>query len=81
MVIRAQPHKRPHPVDLAGRQFRALDLSTTWDRSHLIGLATAETLAQRLGVKRTSVVVAAACQDAGPGGGAGAQACSPRRET
>ena len=32
-----------------GRQFGVLDLSTTWDRSHPIGLATAQALARLLG--------------------------------
>ena len=32
-----------------GRQLGVLDLSTTWDRSHPIGLATAEALARLLG--------------------------------
>jgi transcriptional regulator of acetoin/glycerol metabolism len=42
-----------------GRQLGVLDLSTTWDRSHPIGLATAEALARLLGteVTETTAVV------------------------
>jgi hypothetical protein len=45
-----------------GPQLGVLDLSTTWDRSHPIGLATAEALARLLGreVRATTVVAAAA---------------------
>jgi hypothetical protein len=45
-----------------GRQLGVLDLSTTWDRSHPIGLATAEALARLLGreVRATTFVAAAA---------------------
>jgi transcriptional regulator of acetoin/glycerol metabolism len=43
-----------------GRQLGVLDISTTWDRSHPIGLATAEALARLLGREvRASAVVAA----------------------
>src|SRR6516162_5526547 len=44
-----------------GRQLGVLDLSTTWDRAHPIGLATAEALARLLaGEARTAVVAATA---------------------
>ena len=44
-----------------GRQLGVLDLSTTWDRSHPIGLATAQALARLLaGEARTAVVAATA---------------------
>ena len=36
-------------ADADGRQLGVLDLSTTWDRSHPIGPATAEALARLLG--------------------------------
>jgi hypothetical protein len=54
-----------------GRQLGVLDLSTTWDRSHPIGLATAEALAQLVAreVSPTAVVAAdvrdAACSHVG----------------
>jgi hypothetical protein len=44
-----------------GRQLGVLDLSTTWDRSHPIGMATAQALARLLAREaRTAVVGAAA---------------------
>ena len=43
-----------------GRQLGVLDLSTTWDRSHPIGLATAEALARLLGREVRATKVAAA---------------------
>lgn len=48
-----------------GRQLGVLDLSTTWDRSHPIGLATAGALARLLGreVRAASAVVAASAHD------------------
>jgi transcriptional regulator of acetoin/glycerol metabolism len=48
-----------------GRQLGVLDLSTTWDRSHPIGLATAGALARLLGreVRAASAVVAAGAYD------------------
>lgn len=48
-----------------GRQLGVLDLSTTWDRSHPIGLATAGALARLLGreVRAMSAVVAAGAYD------------------
>ena len=47
-----------------GRQLGVLDLSTTWDRSHPIGLATAEALARLLGRElRATTVVAARAHD------------------
>ena len=47
-----------------GRQLGVLDLSTTWDRSHPIGLATAEALARLVGRElRTTTVVAARAHD------------------
>lgn len=53
-----------------GRQLGVLDLSTTWDRSHPIGLATAAALARLLGREvRETVVVAAAQDGTSPGGG------------
>jgi hypothetical protein len=48
-----------------GRQLGVLDLSTTWDRSHPIGLPTAEALA-RLVSQQVGATVANAAQD-GPG--------------
>jgi hypothetical protein len=47
-----------------GRQLGVLDLSTTWDRSHPIGLATAEALARLLGREvRPATVVAVGARD------------------
>jgi hypothetical protein len=46
-----------------GRQLGVLDLSTTWDRSHPIGLATAGALAGLLGRELRGTVVAAGAQD------------------
>jgi transcriptional regulator of acetoin/glycerol metabolism len=48
-----------------GRQLGVLDLSTTWDRSHPIGLATAGALARLLGgeVRAASAVMAAGAHD------------------
>jgi hypothetical protein len=46
-----------------GRQLGVLDLSTTWDRSHPIGPATAEALARLLGREVRATVVAAAVHD------------------
>ena len=47
-----------------GRQLGVLDLSTTWDRSHPIGRATAEALARLLGREvRAAEVVAADAHD------------------
>ena len=47
-----------------GRQLGVLDLSTTWDRSHPIGLATAEALARLLGREvRAAEAVAADAHD------------------
>jgi hypothetical protein len=43
----------------SGRQLGVLDLSTTWDRSHPIGLATAEAMAGLLGREVQGTVVAA----------------------
>jgi hypothetical protein len=50
-----------------GRQLGVLDLSTTWDRSHPIGLATAEALARLLGreVRTPAIVPAGAHGNAG----------------
>jgi hypothetical protein len=45
---------------VTGRQLGVLDLSTTWDRSHPIGLATAEALARLLGREVTGTITAAA---------------------
>ena len=42
-----------------GRQLGVLDLSTTWDRSHPIGLATAQALARLLAREARTAVVAA----------------------
>jgi hypothetical protein len=51
---------------VTGGQLGVLDLSTTWDRSHPIGLATAEALAGLLGreVRASAVVTAGAHDDA-----------------
>jgi hypothetical protein len=46
-----------------GRQLGVLDLSTTWDRSHPIGLATAEALAGLVGRELRGTVVPAKAQD------------------
>ena len=46
-----------------GRQLGVLDLSTTWDRSHPIGLATAGALAGLLGRELRGTVMAARAQD------------------
>jgi hypothetical protein len=46
-----------------GRQLGVLDLSTTWDRSHPIGLATAEALARLLSREVRATVVAATAHD------------------
>jgi hypothetical protein len=43
----------------SGRQLGVLDLSTTWDRSHPIGLATAEAMAGLLGREVQGTIVAA----------------------
>ena len=52
-----------------GRQLGVLDLSTTWDRSHPIGLATAQALARLLGREMPAAAAAgAALDDAGPDG-------------
>ena len=50
-----------------GRQLGVLDLSTTWDRSHPIGLPTAEALARLLGreVSAPAIVAAGAHDNAG----------------
>ena len=57
-----------------GRQLGVLDLSTTWDRSHPIGLATAGALARLLAREvRPQVVVAADARDS-------ARSCSGRLE-
>ena len=52
---------------ITGRQLGVLDLSTTWDRSHPIGQATAEALARLLG-REMRAAGAGAPDDAGPGG-------------
>jgi hypothetical protein len=53
-----------------GQQLGVLDLSTTWDRSHPIGLATAQALAGLLTQEvRTTIVVAAAPGDVGTAAG------------
>jgi hypothetical protein len=53
-----------------GRQLGVLDLSTTWDRTHPIGLATAEALARLLGREvRATVMVGPAQNGASPAGG------------
>ena len=51
-----------------GRQLGVLDLSTTWDRSHPIGLATAAALARLLG-REVRETVLAAPDGTSPGGG------------
>jgi hypothetical protein len=53
-----------------GRQLGVLDLSTTWDRSHPIGLATVEALARLLGreLRATAVANAVQYQSPPPGG-------------
>jgi hypothetical protein len=47
-----------------GRQLGVLDLSTTWDRSHPIGLATAQALARLLAREARTAVVAGAAHRA-----------------
>jgi hypothetical protein len=52
-----------------GRQLGVLDLSTTWDRSHPMGLAAAQALARLLGREMRAAAAAGAVQDdAGHGG-------------
>src|SRR6516162_1360279 len=46
-----------------GRQLGVLDISTTWDRSHPIGLATAGALARLLGREVRGTVTAASAHD------------------
>jgi hypothetical protein len=58
-VCWAAPVHDPH----TGRQLGVLDLSTTWDRSHPIGLATAGALARLLAREMRSTAVAAATHD------------------
>jgi hypothetical protein len=53
----------------SGRQLGVLDLSTTWDRSHPIGPATAEALARLLGREVRGTIVAAAAHDIGGASG------------
>ena len=54
---------------ITGRQLGVLDLSTTWDRSHPIGQATAEALARLLGREmRASAAAGTAPGTAGTGG-------------
>ena len=53
---------------LTGRQLGVLDLSTTWDRSHPIGLATAQALARLLGREVRTAAAGAAQNAAGHGG-------------
>ena len=52
-----------------GQQLGVLDLSTTWDRSHPIGLATAEAMARLLAQEVRTTIVAAAAHHVGSGGG------------
>ena len=52
-----------------GRQLGVLDLSTTWDRSHPIGLATAEALARLLGREVRAMAAAGTAQNATSRGG------------
>jgi len=53
-----------------GRQLGVLDLSTTWDRSHPIGLPTADALARLMSQQVHATVAANAVQDdTGPRGG------------
>ena len=57
-----------------GRQLGVLDLSTTWDRSHPIGMATAQALARLLGREMRAAAAAGAAPTsryagAGHGGG------------
>lgn len=53
-----------------GRQLGVLDLSTTWDRSHPIGLTTAKALARLLGRELRATVATGTAQDGAsrPGG-------------
>ena len=46
-----------------GRQLGVLDLSTTWDRSHPIGLATAEAMARLLGREASATAGPAGAQN------------------
>jgi hypothetical protein len=59
-VCWAAPVHDPH----TGRQLGVLDLSTTWDRSHPIGPATAQALARLLAREVRATVVAAAYESA-----------------
>lgn len=52
-----------------GRQLGVLDLSTTWDRSHPIGPATAQALARLLGREVRATVMAAAAHGIPSSGG------------
>ena len=52
-----------------GRQLGVLDLSTTWDRAHPIGLATAEALARLLAGEARAMVTAGAGQPGTAHGG------------
>src|SRR5215467_5828950 len=52
-----------------GRQLGVLDLSTTWDRAHPIGLATAEALARLLAREARATVTAGAGQPGAARGG------------
>jgi hypothetical protein len=52
-----------------GRQLGVLDLSTTWDRAHPIGLATAEALARLLAREARATVTAGAAQPGAARGG------------
>jgi hypothetical protein len=61
-----------------GRQLGVLDLSTTWDRSHPIGLATAEALARLLAREMRATAVAAAAAGAPDGAGSGGQPLEPK---
>jgi hypothetical protein len=53
----------------SGQQLGVLDLSTTWDRAHPIGLATAEALARLLAREMRAAVTAGAAPGPAPGGG------------
>jgi hypothetical protein len=64
-VCWAAPVRDPH----TGRQLGVLDLSTTWDRSHPIGLATAEALARLLAREMRSTAVAPAAHNGAGSGG------------
>ena len=62
-----------------GRQLGVLDLSTTWDRSHPIGLATAQALARLLGREVRAAAAAGAAATTRVTAGCSSSSCSASR--